>query len=339
MKHQSARTPARTAKQCPITDAPLQSGRQRATTAQAWGACGNNPTEARKPLPSPTAFKAGRHAFALWAIALFCLFMLGGCASGQPGKTDEPPTPSGSKDAVLTATSTASSYEDVYAAVERLRRNNVTLFPSGNFGALESVGSAKDLGATDSMSSPAMNASADDAVQTSGDYSTTNVQVAGIDEGDVVKTDGDCIYLASQASVIVAQARGAQTIELARVPLKGINLQEATEAAYVDEFVPYPQEIYLEGDTLIVLYSYTSPLAPADEGAQTEGSSEESPAENTPPGEMPTEVTPPQGPTSSPSNPGTGTSPTTGGGTSGSAPTVAPDSTSSSTSGNASGST
>ena len=35
-------------------------------------------------------------------------------------------------------------------------------------------------------------------VSSSDDYSTTNIQVAGVDEADTVKTDGNYIYTISQ---------------------------------------------------------------------------------------------------------------------------------------------
>jgi inhibitor of cysteine peptidase len=38
------------------------------------------------------------------------------------------------------------------------------------------------------------------------DYSTTNIQVAGVDEADIVKTDGDYIYLVSGNRTIIVQA-------------------------------------------------------------------------------------------------------------------------------------
>jgi len=52
------------------------------------------------------------------------------------------------------------------------------------------------------------------------DHSTTNIQVAGVDEADIVKTDGDYIYLVSGNKTIIVsayppeQARGLSEIEL-----------------------------------------------------------------------------------------------------------------------------
>jgi uncharacterized secreted protein with C-terminal beta-propeller domain len=51
----------------------------------------------------------------------------------------------------------------------------------------------------------------------SGDYTTTNVQVEGIDEGDIVKTDGNYIYVGSLREVAVFEPLGAETREIARI--------------------------------------------------------------------------------------------------------------------------
>jgi uncharacterized secreted protein with C-terminal beta-propeller domain len=39
------------------------------------------------------------------------------------------------------------------------------------------------------------------------DYSTTNIQVAGVDKADIVKTDGECIYLVANNTVLIVKAR------------------------------------------------------------------------------------------------------------------------------------
>jgi len=47
-------------------------------------------------------------------------------------------------------------------------------------------------------------------------YSGTNVQVAGVDEGDIVKTDGTYIYILRGSELIVMQADGADVQCLCR---------------------------------------------------------------------------------------------------------------------------
>ena len=70
------------------------------------------------------------------------------------------------------------------------------------------------------------------------DYSTTNVQVAGVDEGDIVKTDGQYIYVVSNSNVYI------------------INASQPSQAGIVSK-IPINQtvqpSIYLDGDKLVVL--------------------------------------------------------------------------------------
>jgi len=43
-------------------------------------------------------------------------------------------------------------------------------------------------------------------VSTVPDYSLTNVQVEGVDEADIVKTDGTYIYIISNQSIVILKA-------------------------------------------------------------------------------------------------------------------------------------
>jgi len=46
------------------------------------------------------------------------------------------------------------------------------------------------------------------------DYSTTNIQVEGVDEADIVKTDGEYIYVVSNKSVVIVKAYPAEEAEV-----------------------------------------------------------------------------------------------------------------------------
>ncbi|MBP1989284.1 beta-propeller domain-containing protein [Paenibacillus eucommiae] len=71
-------------------------------------------------------------------------------------------------------------------------------------------------------------------------YSTTNVQVEGVDEGDVVKTDGSYIYQVNRQKIIVSQAQPANE-------MKVISTLEFPEQSMV------PTEIYVDAKHLIVI--------------------------------------------------------------------------------------
>jgi len=76
----------------------------------------------------------------------------------------------------------------------------------------------------------------------SNEYSETNVQVKGVDEADIIKTDGEYIYMINSGKFVV---------------LKGYPVGEAevlSEVEFFDEqFSPY--EIFVEGDRVLVFGS------------------------------------------------------------------------------------
>jgi uncharacterized secreted protein with C-terminal beta-propeller domain len=77
------------------------------------------------------------------------------------------------------------------------------------------------------------------------DYSKTNVQVQGVDEADIVKTDGEYIYTLQGSSLLILRAYPSENAEL----VKNMTFTEM-----------YPTAIYVNGDRLIVLGGkYTVP--------------------------------------------------------------------------------
>lgn len=76
------------------------------------------------------------------------------------------------------------------------------------------------------------------------DYSTAS-QVAGVDEADIVKTDGQYIYAASGSQLRIYEAAGADSRLLGRVELSGKDSDGSREIS----------ELYLSGSTLAVLCS------------------------------------------------------------------------------------
>lgn len=53
------------------------------------------------------------------------------------------------------------------------------------------------------------------------DYSKTNIQVEGVDEADIIKTDGEYIYVISGQKVVIAKAYPAE--EAAVLSRKAVN--------------------------------------------------------------------------------------------------------------------
>jgi uncharacterized secreted protein with C-terminal beta-propeller domain len=98
--------------------------------------------------------------------------------------------------------------------------------------------------ATDLGGQPAPAAGAD------VDYSGTNVQVLGVDEPDMVKTDGRRIVVLSEGTLIVADVTGPEPEEIGRLQVGDLSVQS----------------LFLSGDTVLLLGSAWMPVLPLIEG-------------------------------------------------------------------------
>lgn len=78
---------------------------------------------------------------------------------------------------------------------------------------------------------------------TSSDYSMTNVQVDGVDEADMVKTDGEFIYYISNQKIYIL----SKNLELIST-IDNINNEK-------EKFIP--KELYINNDKLIILGNYS----------------------------------------------------------------------------------
>jgi uncharacterized secreted protein with C-terminal beta-propeller domain len=133
---------------------------------------------------------------------------------------------------------------------------------ASNAAPLPSVGqgAAITTEAVEPLSSPSIEDSAAATFEptgSAGEYSETNVQVSGIDEGDIVKTDGAYIYVLSraQAELVIFKASGAGTEEVSRTQ---IALGDASVAGDSPAVNSYPQELYVNGSTLVAIIDHTS---------------------------------------------------------------------------------
>jgi len=77
------------------------------------------------------------------------------------------------------------------------------------------------------------------------DYSATNVQVAGVDEGDIVKTDGKYIYQVNYEKIVVIQAYPAENMKI-------VSEIEFDSKSMLNP-VLNPVEVYVDGDRLVVI--------------------------------------------------------------------------------------
>lgn len=89
---------------------------------------------------------------------------------------------------------------------------------------------------------PAMAAKATESAAgaAADDYSTTNIQVEGVDEADIIKNDGSHIYLVKDDTVRIIKAYPPAT------------MKEESRISFGDKSF-YPQELYVDGDRLVVI--------------------------------------------------------------------------------------
>ncbi len=83
------------------------------------------------------------------------------------------------------------------------------------------------------------------------DYSKTNVQVQGVDEADVVKTDGDYIYQVNKERIVIARAY--DSVSQKTYSSGGMKIMSVMDFSK-DNFTP--QELYVDGKYLTVIGSY-----------------------------------------------------------------------------------
>jgi len=98
------------------------------------------------------------------------------------------------------------------------------------------------------------------AAGTATEHSTTNLQVAGVDEGDIVKNDGRYIYMLKQNSVRIVDAYPSS------------NLKELVKFEFTNSDANfYPSDLYIDGNSLVIVGNTSSPIiytdvVPADGG-------------------------------------------------------------------------
>lgn len=72
------------------------------------------------------------------------------------------------------------------------------------------------------------------------DYSTTNVQVQGVDEADVVKTDGEYLYQVNNSRIVIAKIYPSNEMKIVKI-------------IDMDEENLYPMELYVDEERLVVI--------------------------------------------------------------------------------------
>ena len=180
-----------------------------------------------------------KRSIAVLLSLLMLIGMLSACAkpSGDPD-TAEVNGNGGESEETIEARF-ASSYEEVYQALAASK---------------EQMGSIRTY-ATNGEA-------ADDAAQedAAGDgslyYSGTNIQVEGVDEGDIVKTDGSYLYIIREYELIIMQVSGKDVTEVSHTMIGAVTDNEEQENGARLNSEKCPQELYICGDRAVVLSTY-----------------------------------------------------------------------------------
>ncbi|MDR2736317.1 MAG: beta-propeller domain-containing protein [Gracilibacteraceae bacterium] len=165
----------------------------------------------------------------------------------------------GTKDSENIALANPSSYDELFSTIESFYTAQESFLDGGSAPpdfepSVRSPQSARNsLSGAPTLDLAAPNAS--DVTPSDGgttsksapDYAGTNVQVAGIDEGDMIKTDGNHIYVLSSQSIVILSAEGAQSKELSRINLS----EQSGHTGY-----GYPTEIFIADNILVVLSNH-----------------------------------------------------------------------------------
>ena len=145
----------------------------------------------------------------------------------------------------------ADSEEELYKTLQELEKQTGSYARGGDIMLLEESAeiATMDAGAADTA--------ANQKVTGEADYSQTNVREAGVDEGDVVKTDGSYLYiLKSSGSVRIVDIRETKMKEVAEIRPEKLN--ESIE------------DLYLDGDRLmLVTTGYESSMEEAESDMYT----------------------------------------------------------------------
>ncbi|NLI53311.1 MAG: hypothetical protein GX417_03205 [Clostridiales bacterium] len=140
------------------------------------------------------------------------------------------------------AVTEVQNYDDIYAMIQAMQSGYGV-----NTGGVMLEGAARDdvMAAAPAADAAKTEVAAAEAPVSAGgglDYSETNVQVKGVDEADIVKTDGSYIYYVAGNQLNILKADGANTKLVSTTPLSSD-----------DSWWGYNSEMFVLGDRLMVI--------------------------------------------------------------------------------------
>lgn len=182
----------------------------------------------------------------LLAVALPLALHFRGSGS-VPLKPSDGADPAPTQDRVM-----VENYDDIYALFSETRRSNGYLYRGGEI-AIADAEEAQDLSPAAPIDTGAPTAAGAQAPSKGADgkndtpeFSDTNLQVAGVQEADIIKTDGRYIYAVSNDYLHIVEAKDGKLTLLSKISRKANDDTDAPTAV---------DEMYVSGDRLIVIKS------------------------------------------------------------------------------------
>lgn len=180
--------------------------------------------------------------------AVFAAFLL--VAAGVFGAlyanrgTNAAATPENLTLSAASAPTEINTYDDVYAMIEAMQNGMGYERGGALAGGVMMDGAMVKTESATTAAAPSVAAMEEPAVamDSNVDYSGTNVQVKGVDEADIVKTDGNYIYYLAANQLNILKADGAKTA-----------LVSSTSLSAEDSWWGYNSELFILGTRLMVI--------------------------------------------------------------------------------------
>ena len=229
------------------------------------------------------------------ALAAACLAVViaGAVWGSRDGASDKSKPPGSGSNQISDSRQIASadSYDEIYEYIERYQKEVGTKeFVTSDSEAKTMESAAQDSAAGNASASPNAGARASDAGAAHGEsagYSQTNVRQKGVDEGDVVKTDGKYLYVLkdSRQEVSIVKADGKDMEEIGSIKaddasqIQEIYLQPDSGKlvlvcsrfdALEDEDYPSSRDFYNTQSVEAITYDVRDASAPREEGRVTQ---------------------------------------------------------------------
>ncbi len=187
----------------------------------------------------------GKIAFrSILATALAACLILGIVLVAGQGEPTFTPTP----EKTLTASVT---YDDIYSSINKILREQnrqpgffesfVRLFGIGGDDSMLEAENEMATGTTESIMDGATAEESLNGTASDAEHSTTNNQVVGVDEADIVKNDGRYIYSISAGRLIITDTNSGSPVKVSET--------------YIERGNKGIINMYVQGDRLAIIYS------------------------------------------------------------------------------------